>query len=188
MATAFEGRYPGVNVEYTMIPMTNGEYQTKLLASLGTADAPDVVALEAAFVKEYVESDFLADLGDLLPLAEELGTYPFVIDVGTNDGVTKAYSNQATPGALFYRRSLAKEYFGTDDPAEIQELIVRHGQVRRSCRHDQREVRLATPTWSHPAAISEPVPVPIVLSRGLLTGIGGRSHGREVHRNRQTLP
>lgn len=123
MAVAYECLNPNVNVEYTMIPMTNGEYQTKLLASLGTADAPDVVALEAAFVKEYVESDFLADLGDLLPLAEEAGTYPFVIEVGTHDGITKAYSYQATPGALFYRRSLAQEYFGTDDPAEIQELL-----------------------------------------------------------------
>ena len=123
MAVAYECLNPNVNVEYTMIPMTNGEYQTKLLSSLGTADAPDVIALEASFVKEYVESDFLADMGDLLPLAEEAGTYPFVIEVGTHDGITKAYSYQATPGALFYRRSLAQEYFGTDDPAEIQELL-----------------------------------------------------------------
>ena len=44
-------------------------------------------------------------------------------DVGTDDGVTKAYAYQATPGALFYRRSLAKKYFGTDDPAEIQKIL-----------------------------------------------------------------
>ena len=111
------------NVKYTMIPMTNGEYQTKLKAALGTADAPDVIALEAAFVKSYVESKMLADLGDLLPAAKAADTYPFVTDVGTDDGVTKAYAYQATPGALFYRRSLAKEYFGTDDPAEIQKIL-----------------------------------------------------------------
>ncbi len=123
MAIAYEGANPGVDINYTMIPMTAGEYQTKLLASLGTADAPDVIALEAAFVKEYIESDFLADLGALLPEAEAAGTYPFVLEVGTDDGVTKAYSFQATPGALFYRRSLANEYFGTDDPEEIQALL-----------------------------------------------------------------
>ena len=44
-----------------MIPMTNGEYQTKVKAAAGTADSPDVVALEAAFVKEWVESDLLAN-------------------------------------------------------------------------------------------------------------------------------
>jgi multiple sugar transport system substrate-binding protein len=125
MAVAFEGLHPEANVDvvYTMIPMTNGEYQTKLKAALGTADAPDVIALEAAFVKEYVEADFLADLADLLPYAEENKTYAFVTDVGTHDGVIKAFAYQATPGAVFYRRSLAKEYFGTDDPDEIQALM-----------------------------------------------------------------
>lgn len=123
MAVAFEGKHPEVDVVYTMIPMTNGEYQTKLLATLGTADVPDVVALESAFVKQYVESDFLADVSDLMPYAEELKVYPFVTDVGTYEGVVKAYAYQATPGALFYRRSLAKEYFGTDDPVAIQELL-----------------------------------------------------------------
>jgi multiple sugar transport system substrate-binding protein len=123
MAVAYEGVNPDVDVVYTMIPMTNGEYQTKLKAALGTADAPDVIALEAAFVKELVESDVLADLGDLMPETEALKTYPAVVEVGTNDGVAKAFSYQSTPGALFYRRSLAKEYFGTDDPAEIQALL-----------------------------------------------------------------
>lgn len=123
MAVAYEGKNPDVDIQYTMIPMTQGEYQTKLKAALGTADAPDVIALEASFVKELVESDILADLGEFLPDADANKTYPFVVDVGTFDGVTKAYAYQATPGALFYRRSLAKEYFGTDDPAEIQALL-----------------------------------------------------------------
>lgn len=124
MAIAFEKTHPDVDVVYTMIPMTNGEYQTKLMATLGTDQVPDVVALEAAFVKSYVESDFLADLSDLMQYADALKVYPFVYEVGTDPaGVVKAYSYQATPGALFYRRSLAKEYFGTDDPAAIQELL-----------------------------------------------------------------
>ena len=123
MAVAFEKSHPDVDVVYTMIPMTNGEYQTKLMATLGTDAVPDVVALEAAFVKSYVESDFLADLSDLMTYANELKMYPFVYEVGTYDGITKAYAYQATPGALFYRRSLATEYFGTDDPVEIQELL-----------------------------------------------------------------
>ena len=123
MAVAFQERHPDVEVRYTMIPMTDGEYQTKLMATLGTNTVPDVVALEAAFVKSYVESDFLADLTDMMVYAEELEVYPFVYEVGTHEGVVKAYAYQATPGALFYRRSLANEYFGTDDPTEIQALL-----------------------------------------------------------------
>lgn len=125
MAVAFEGFYPDVDVDvvYTMIPMTDGEYQTKLKAAVGTADAPDVVALEAAFVKEWVEADFLADLNDLLPLTEELKTFPAVIQVGTHDGITKGFSYQATPGAFFYRRSMAQECLGTDDPDQVQAMV-----------------------------------------------------------------
>ncbi len=123
MAIAFEGTHPDVDVVYTMIPMTNGEYQTKLKAALGTADVPDVVALEAAFVKEWVEADFLADLNDLLPLADELKTFPAVVQVGANEGVSKAFSYQATPGGFFYRRSIATECLGTDDPAAVQAMV-----------------------------------------------------------------
>jgi len=123
MAVAFEERHPNVDVQFTMIPMTDGEYQTKLKASIGTADVPDVVALEAAFVKEWVEADFLANLNDLLPYTEELKTYPAVVEVGTHDGVTKGYSYQATPGAFFYRRSIATECLGTDDPDAVQAMV-----------------------------------------------------------------
>ena len=123
MAIAFQGKHPDVKVVYTMIPMTNGEYQTKVKAAAGTADSPDVVALEAAFVKEWVESDLLADLNDLVPLTEKLQTYPAVVQVGTYEGVTKGFSYQATPGAFFYRRSIAKECLGTDDLAEVQAMV-----------------------------------------------------------------
>jgi hypothetical protein len=123
MAIAFEGKHPGVDVVYTMIPMTNGEYQTKVKAAAGTADSPDVVALEAAFVKEWVESDLLADLGSLLPLTKTLKTYQNVVQVGNFDGVQKAYSYQATPGAFFFRRSIAKECLGTDDLAAVQAMV-----------------------------------------------------------------
>jgi ABC-type glycerol-3-phosphate transport system substrate-binding protein len=123
MAIAFQGKHPKVKVVYTMIPMTNGEYQTKVKAAAGTADSPDVVALEAAFVKEWVESDLLANLNDLVPLTETLKTYPAVVEVGSYDGVTKGFSYQATPGAFFYRRSIAKECLGTDDPAKVQAMV-----------------------------------------------------------------
>ena len=123
LITAFKEKNPGVNIEFTMIPMTNGEYQTKVKAAAGTGDAPDVVFLEAAFVREWVESDLLANQSDLLPLTKDLKSYQSGIDVGANEGVNKAYTFQSTPGAFFYRRSLAKECLGTDDPAEIQAMV-----------------------------------------------------------------
>ncbi len=114
-----------------MIPMTNGEYQTKVKAAAGTADSPDVVALEAAFVKEWVESDLLADLNSLVPLTKTLKTYPAVVQVGTvRRRCQKAFSYQATPGAFFYRRSIAKECLGTDDLAAVQAMVADMDQIR----------------------------------------------------------
>jgi hypothetical protein len=122
-ATAFMERYPKVKVEFTTIPMNNGEYQTKVKAAAGTADSPDVVYLEAAFVREWVESKLLADQSDLLPLAKELKSYQSGLDVGNLNGVQKAYTYQSTPGAFFYRRSIAKECLGTDDPTAVQGMV-----------------------------------------------------------------
>jgi hypothetical protein len=122
-AVAFMERYPKVKVEFTTIPMTNGEYQTKVKAAAGTADSPDVVYLEAAFVREWVESDLLADVSELLPLAKQLKSYQAGVDVGAYEGLQKAFTYQSTPGAFFYRRSIAKECLGTDDPEQVQAMV-----------------------------------------------------------------
>jgi maltose-binding protein MalE len=122
-ALAYQKEHPEVKVEYTMIPMTNGEFQTKLKSTLQSGDVPDVVSLEISFVKEYVESTFLADISDLSPLAKDMKTYQYTLDIGSNAGKLKALSYQATPGAMFYRRSLAKKYLGTDDPVQVQAMV-----------------------------------------------------------------
>jgi ABC-type glycerol-3-phosphate transport system substrate-binding protein len=80
---------PNVKSTFGMIPMIKGDYQTKVKAALGTADAPDIVDLEAGFVRQFVETPkLLADLTDLVPLAKPLNYYPSVIEAATYQGVT----------------------------------------------------------------------------------------------------
>ncbi len=125
-AVAFKGFNPDVVLDYVEIPTDNNEFQNKVIASANTDECPDVVGLEAAFVKEFVEAeDLLYDLSDLKSLADYLETYQNTIDVGTDPatGEIRAFSYQTTPGAVFYRRSIATEYFGTDDPVEIQAMM-----------------------------------------------------------------
>ena len=44
----------------------------------------------------------------------------YAVDIGTNpDGKVVALGYQATGGAFIYRRSIAKDTWGTDDPKEI---------------------------------------------------------------------
>lgn len=43
--------------------------------------------------------------------------------VTDSNGNLKGSSWQACPGVMVYRRDVAKEVFGTDEPAEIQEIF-----------------------------------------------------------------
>jgi len=113
--------HPAVTVEYSLTP--TDQFPNKLDPVLASGQgAPDVFALEAAFVRKYIESGLLLDISDIAAAAKskELA-YP--IEVGTFQGKVYGLSWQATPGAMFYRRSLAKKYLGTDDPAEVQKAV-----------------------------------------------------------------
>jgi len=71
------------------------------------------------FVRKYVESGLLLDITDIYNANKnKLLSYP--AEVGSYNGKVYGMSWQACPGAVFYRRSLAKKYLGTDDPKVVQ--------------------------------------------------------------------
>lgn len=111
------------DVEVVVVP--NDNYQQKLDPALASGkSAPDVFALEAAYVKKYVDSDFTADLATIGIDKNNVDTLQYVMDVATDEqGLLKGISWQATPGAFFYRRSLAEQFLGTSDPAEVQAMV-----------------------------------------------------------------
>ena len=122
LATAFQKENPNVKVNYSK----NGtEYPTKLQTILASGSGvPDVVALQVDYVKNFVNGPYLAELSVLKPFADEDKIYPFVLQAGTDsNGTLKALSFQATPAGVYYRRSIAKQYFGTDDPAQVQAMM-----------------------------------------------------------------
>lgn len=112
---------PGKQIEYSLTP--TDQFPNKLDPVLASGSgAPDVFALEDAFVRKYIESGLLLDLSDIA--AEVKGkSLAYPIEVGSYNGKVYGLSWQATPGAMFYRRSLAKKYLGTDDPKEVQKLM-----------------------------------------------------------------
>lgn len=123
----------GYTLNTTIIATTDGAYQPALDQALaaGGADAPDIYCAEAAFVLKYTQGDaasYAAPYEDLgIDVAAEMETADiaqYSADIGTNpDGKVVALGYQATGGAFIYRRSIAKDVFGTDDPAEIGEII-----------------------------------------------------------------
>lgn len=118
--------HPAVQIEYSLTP--TDQFPNKLDPVLASGQgAPDVFALEDSFVRKYVESGLLLDLTDIAnEVRGKMLAYP--IEVGTYNGKVYGLSWQATPGAMFYRRSLAKKYLGTDDPAEVQKYVADLGK------------------------------------------------------------
>jgi len=114
----FKATHPGVEVEYSQTP--SDQFQAKIDPVLASGQgAPDIIALESAFVRKYVESGLLLDITDIYNAnKDKLLSYP--VEVGSYNGKVYGMSWQACPGALFYRRSLAKKYLGTDDPKTVQ--------------------------------------------------------------------
>ncbi|REJ11599.1 MAG: ABC transporter substrate-binding protein [Paenibacillaceae bacterium] len=133
MAEKYVQLFPEKNVEFnpTIIATTEGAYQPALDQAIvgGGSDAPDIYAAEAAFVLKYAQGDMsdfaaaYADLGLTDDMVKEAGIAEYTVEIGSKDGVLKALGYQATGGAFIYRRSIAKDVFGTDDPQVVKDEI-----------------------------------------------------------------
>jgi len=107
-----------IQIDYVYTPTDQFESRLDPVLAAGRV-VPDVFALETAFVRKYVEGGQLLDITDIyMANRDKLLAYP--VEIGTYNGRVYAMSWQACPGAMFYRRSLARKYFGTDDPAVVQ--------------------------------------------------------------------
>ena len=135
MAAKYAETHPdfGYTFNPTIIATTEGAYQPALDAALqaGGEGQPDIYCAEAAFVLKYTKGDMESfampykDLG--IDVDGEIASSKiaqYAVDIGTNtSGDVVGLGYQATGGCFIYRRSIAKEVFGTDDPAEISEVL-----------------------------------------------------------------
>lgn len=127
MIQKFNEKYPNINIELVVIP--SAEQQEKIMSMVSAGeDVPDLFTSRTQFVRAMVNSDqYYADLlaepfraGEWIDEIE-----PYVTEVGTQEstGALRALSWQCPVGGIFYRRSMAKDIFGTDDPAEMAKIF-----------------------------------------------------------------
>ncbi len=119
----------GVTVNWIINPSDDGVYQDKLDEALlnqenaAADDKIDLFLAEADYILKYVNSGYTQDV-EALGVTDFSNTYEYTVQACTStDGVVKGVSFQCCPSALIYRRSIAKEVLGTDDPAEVQALL-----------------------------------------------------------------
>lgn len=124
----------GTEIHWIINPNQDGVYQQKLdEALMNQADAAaddkvDIFLSETDYVNKYTDADAdvaipLADLG-IDPDADLADQYDFTkVTASDVNGVQRGSTWQCCPGLLVYRRDIAKEVFGTDDPDEIAKKV-----------------------------------------------------------------
>jgi multiple sugar transport system substrate-binding protein len=123
---SFGNRYAeqtGVEVETVVIAPE--DYPTKVqTAIMGGETEPDIIVGEPQMLGDFFDNGFFANLDDLGAKDYDGKIVDYVWKVGQDsDGVQRAISYQITPAGMYYRRDIAKEVFGTDDPDEIGKLF-----------------------------------------------------------------
>ena len=122
----------GVEVKFTIVPNDDNAYQNALDEALlnqeNAADDEkiDIFLIEADYALKYSDSPYTLDIIKDVGLTEDdiAGQYKYTQEIVTDpSGAIKGSSWQATPGLFAYRRSIAKDVLGTDDPAEVQEAL-----------------------------------------------------------------
>ncbi len=124
----------GTEIHWVVNPNQDGVYQQKLdeaLMNQATAAADDKVDIflsEADYVYKYTDAEAdvaipLTDLG-IDPDTDLANQYSFTkVTASDQNGVQRGSTWQCCPGVLVYRRDIAKEVFGTDDPTEVGEKL-----------------------------------------------------------------
>ena len=122
----------GTIVKWTINPNEGNNYQNKLDEALraqesaAADDKIDIFLIEADYALKYVDSPYTLDVKADIGLTDEdlAGQYKYTQEIATSaEGKLKAVTWQATPGLFAYRRSIAKDVLGTEDPDAVQEAL-----------------------------------------------------------------
>ena len=126
MIAEYNKLYPNVTINFEIIPSNEHEQKVNTAVASGV-DVPDIFTTKTDFIKAVVASgkhydDLLSAPYNATHLAANIEDY--IVAVGTDEnGALRGLSWQCPVGAIYYRRSMANEFFGTDDPEEIGKLF-----------------------------------------------------------------
>lgn len=124
----------GTEIHWIINPNQDGVYQQKLdeallrQASASADDKIDIFLTETDYVNKYTDAEAdvampLVDLG-INPDTDLADQYSFTkVTASDANGVQRGSTWQCCPGLLVYRRDIAIDVFGTDDPEEVGEKV-----------------------------------------------------------------
>lgn len=143
----------GITLNWVTVDNKDGKYQKALDDALmkqkdAAADEKvDLFLAEADYILKYSNAKVTQDVKKLG--VEQWATgYDYTYKAATSaDGVLKGVSWQANPSTFIYRRSIAKEVLGTDDPEQVQAALATWEKVEETAQKakDKGYVMFASP-------------------------------------------
>ncbi len=118
-------------VEMEVLVIQPADYPTKVQqAILGGETEPDIIVGEPQMLESFNDMGLFANLDDFGAKDYEGKIVDYVWQVGQDaDGHQRAISYQITPAGIYYRRDIANEVFGTEDPDEIGKLFADYDSI-----------------------------------------------------------
>ena len=119
----------GTEIIWMTTPNKDNAYQNKLdedlKAQAGSDTKIDMFLIEADYALKYVNGPYVMPVKEVGLTDDDLkDQYQYTKDIVTDsNGDLEGVSWQATPGLFAYRRDIAKDVLGTDDPTEVQNAI-----------------------------------------------------------------
>ena len=115
------------NVQIETVVIEPADYVTKVQTALnGGQTTPDIIVGEPQMLEDFYDAGYFEDLNQAPYNAQDYKgqIVDYVWEVGQDaEGIQRAISYQITPAGIYYRRDIAKNVFGTDDPDEIGKLF-----------------------------------------------------------------
>jgi multiple sugar transport system substrate-binding protein len=123
VVAGFNKIYPNIKFEFT--PVANGDYLQKLQTSLAAGTPlPDIPWAIIDSRGRAFELDMWEPLNKAPYNMNPKDVYDYLIPIMKNSkGDICGVEQGMNPAALAYKRDLAKQYFGTDDPAQLSKLL-----------------------------------------------------------------
>ena len=119
----------GIPVKWTITTSDNGAYQNALDTALrenqgaNEENKVDMFLAEADYILKYTNTSLTKDV-KTIGVTNFENAYQYTVDAASDkNGVVRGVSFQCCPAGMVYRRSIAKEVLGTDDPAQVQAKV-----------------------------------------------------------------
>ena len=132
-----------VAVRFIMNVNEGSNYQDRLDEALDRQNSAsafnkvDMFMAESDYVNKYIsaDEDVAIPVSELGITSDDMSQmFDYTKQAATDEnGVLRGLSWQAYPSGMIYRRSLAKKYFGTDDPDVIQDKVSNWDKFKEAC-------------------------------------------------------